>query len=77
MHGATGRMGTTQHLRNLLDIEREGDLAASPTDPANDIVFDCAITGYRTPNARKAIAARSVSIGGGQSSASGRNCLQE
>lgn len=95
LHGATGRMGTTQHLRNLLDIAREGglvlsngdrlipdvqlagrdpaklaalakasgglrwssDLDASLADPANHIFFDCAITGYRAPNARKAIAA--------------------
>lgn len=95
LHGATGRMGTTQHLRNLLDIRREGglrlrngdslvpdvllagrdeaklqalarasggvrwsaDLDAALADPANDIFFDCAITGYRAPNARKAIAA--------------------
>jgi predicted dehydrogenase len=95
VHGATGRMGTTQHLRNLLDIEREGglplsngdrlipdvllagrdagklaalaaasggarwttDLDHALGDPANDIFFDCAITGYRAPFARKAIAA--------------------
>ncbi|MEI7712058.1 MAG: Gfo/Idh/MocA family oxidoreductase [Rhodospirillales bacterium] len=95
LHGATGRMGTTQHLRNLLDIKREGglplangdrlipdvqlagrdagklaalaaasggvrwtaDLDAALGDPANDIFFDCAITGYRAPFARKAIAA--------------------
>jgi predicted dehydrogenase len=95
VHGATGRMGTSQHLRNLLDIEREGgvplsngdrlipdvllagrdagklaalaaasggarwttDLDHALGDPANDIFFDCAITGYRAPFARKAIAA--------------------
>ena len=95
LHGATGRMGTTQHLRNLLAIQREGglplrngdrlipdvllagrdgaklaalakaqgvarwstDLDAALADPANDIFFDCAITGYRAPFARKAIAA--------------------
>ena len=88
-------MGTTQHLRNLLDIKREGglplsngdrlvpdvllagrnagklqalskasdgarwstDLDGALADPANDIFFDCAITGYRAPLARKAIAA--------------------
>ena len=27
LNGATGRMGTTQHLRNLMDIRREGGLA--------------------------------------------------
>ncbi len=95
LHGATGRMGTTQHLRNLLAIRAEGglplrngdrlipdvqlagrdaeklealarahnvarwttDLDGALADPANDIFFDCAITGYRAPFARKAIAA--------------------
>ena len=95
LHGATGRMGTTQHLRNLHAIRQEGglplangdrlipdvllagrdagklaalakahpgsrwstDLDAALGDSANDIFFDCAITGYRAPFARKAIAA--------------------
>ena len=95
LHGATGRMGTTQHLRNLLAIRAEGgltlrngdrlipdvqlagrdaaklealakthnvgrwttDLDAALADPVNDIFFDCAITGYRAPFARQAIAA--------------------
>lgn len=95
LHGATGRMGTTQHLRNLMAIRAEGGLplangdrlmpdvllagrsedklaalaAAHPgtrwgtdldtalADPANDIFFDCAISGYRAPLARRAIAA--------------------
>ncbi len=95
LHGATGRMGTTQHLRNLLAIRADGglrlrngddlipdvqlagrdgaklaalakahhvdrwttDLDAALADPANAIFFDCAITGYRAPFARKAIAA--------------------
>ena len=95
LHGATGRMGTTQHLRNLLAIRQEGglplangdrlmpdvllagrdaaklealakasggvrwsaDLDAALSDSANDIFFDCAITGFRAGFARKAIAA--------------------
>ncbi len=95
LNGATGRMGTTQHLRNLLDMRREGglplangdrlvpdlllagrdagklsalaaasggarwttDLHSALGDSANDIFFDCAITGYRAPSARAAIAA--------------------
>lgn len=95
LHGATGRMGTTQHLRNLLAIRDEGglklrngdrlvpdvqlagrsadklaalaqssgltrwttDLDAALGDPANALFFDCAVTGYRAPLARRAIAA--------------------
>ncbi|MGE0223534.1 MAG: Gfo/Idh/MocA family protein [Acetobacteraceae bacterium] len=95
LHGATGRMGTTQHLRNLLAIRDEGGLplrngdrlvpdvllaGRSPdklralanahpgtrwsanldeplADPANLVFFDCAVTGYRAPLARQAIAA--------------------
>jgi predicted dehydrogenase len=30
--GATGRLGTTQHLRALLDIRREGGLAPASGD---------------------------------------------
>ncbi len=95
LHGATGRMGSTQHLRHLQAIRQEGglplrngdrlvpdvllagrsaeklealsrvhegtrwttDLDAALADTANDIFFDCAVTGYRAPLARRAIAA--------------------
>lgn len=95
LHGATGRMGSTQHLRNLVAIRDEGglllsngdrlvpdpvlvgrseerlaalaaanrvarwttDLDAALADPANAVFFDSAITGYRAPLARRAIAA--------------------
>lgn len=95
LHGATGRMGSTQHLRHLLTIRQEGglpladgnrlipdvllagrtadklaalarahgdlrwstDLDAVLSDTANDIFFDCAVTGYRAPLARRAIEA--------------------
>ena len=95
LNGATGRMGTTQHLRNLMDIRKEGglplpngdrivpdvlltgrsrdklenlslandvigwtsNLDAALADPGNDIFFDCSVTGYRAPLAKRAIAA--------------------
>lgn len=95
LNGATGRMGTTQHLRNLMEIRREGGLLLSNGDrlmpdviltgrspeklealvlandvlgwtenldralgdPGNDIFFDCSVTGYRAPLAKRAIAA--------------------
>ena len=93
LHGATGRMGTTQHLRNLLALRAEGglvlrngdrlipdvllagrnaekldalgrasgvdrwttDLDSALSDRSNDVFFDCAVTGYRAPLARRAI----------------------
>ena len=95
LHGATGRMGTTQHLRNLLAIRQEGglrlhngdrlmpdvllagrspdklqalaqaqgvarwsaDLDQALADPANEVFFDCAVTGSRAPLAMRAIQA--------------------
>lgn len=53
LHGATGRMGATQHLRGLLAIRREGGLALAN----GDVVLPDPILVGRNPDKLRALAA--------------------